>query len=226
MNRMRYAIGPPSLQLLLDDTENDIVCVQETWYTKQDLEHLNNLHPAGTGAATNGNIDCLYHGQPPGGVSILWRVEFDRVITPIKFDLDWLTGIMFEQDGRKYAIISVYIPYECNANEDIYLEKLGVLHSILDELDTTCVSILGDWNGDTSDPNSQFARHFKLFCLDTWLVLSDEILFPSNTFTQMSERWHTTAWLDHCLSSGDGHTVIEDMAVLYSTCCSDHIPIV
>ena len=41
----------------------------------------------------------------------------------------------------------------------------------------------------------------------------------------MSERWHTTSWLDHCVSSGDGHTVIKDMDVLYSTCCSDHIPI-
>ena len=51
------------------------------------------------------------------------------------------------------------------------------------------------------------------------------MLLPSITFTHMSERWHTTSWLDHCLSSGDGHTVIKDMAVLYSTCCSDHIPI-
>ena len=33
-----------------------------------------------------------------------------------------------------------------------YLEKLGVLHYILDELDTTCVSILGDWNGDIVTP--------------------------------------------------------------------------
>ena len=102
--------------------------------------------------------------------------QIDQFITPIKFDLDWLTGIMFEQDGRKYAIICVYMPYECNANEDIYLDKLGVLHSILDELDTTCVSILGDWNGDISDPNSQFARHLKLFCLDTGLVLSDNVI--------------------------------------------------
>ena len=48
---------------------------------------------------------------------------------------------MFEQDGRKYAIICVYMPYECNANEDIYLEKLGVLHSILDELDSIYLRI-------------------------------------------------------------------------------------
>ena len=120
---------------------------------------------------------------------------------------------------------SIDMPYECNANEDIYLEKLGKLHTILDELDTTCVSIIGDWNGDISDPNSQFARHLKLFCLDNGLVSSDEMLLPSNTFTHMSELWLTTSWLDHCLSSGDGHTVIIDIAMLYSTCCSDHIPI-
>ena len=59
----------PSLQLLLNDTENDIICVQERWHTKQDLEQLNNLHPAyhGTGAATIDNIDCLYHGHPREG---------------------------------------------------------------------------------------------------------------------------------------------------------------
>ena len=51
------------------------------------------------------------------------------------------------------------------------------------------------------------------------------MLLPSNTFTHMSERWHTTSWLDHCLSSGDGHNVINDINVLYSTCCCDHIPI-
>ena len=32
----------PSVQLLLDDTKNDIICVQETWYTK-DLQHLNDV---------------------------------------------------------------------------------------------------------------------------------------------------------------------------------------
>ena len=62
-----------------------------------------------------------------------------------------------------------------------------------------------------------------IFCSDIDLIISDEIMMPDDTFTHMSERWHTTLWLDHCVSSGDGHTVIKYMAVLYSTCCSDHI---
>ena len=35
---------------------------------------------------------------------------------------------MFNQDGKKYAVLSVYMPYECKANEDKYIGKLGVLH--------------------------------------------------------------------------------------------------
>ena len=62
------------------------------------------------GSATIDNRDSLYHGHPPGGVSILWRKKYDRFITPIKFEVDWLTGIMFNQDGKKYAALSVYMP--------------------------------------------------------------------------------------------------------------------
>ena len=73
-----------------------------------------------------------------------------------------------------------------------------MLQSILSELDTTCVSILGDWNADISDDSSIFAGHLRQFCSDTGLLLSDEVNLPSDTFT---ERWHTTSWLDHCLES-------------------------
>ena len=138
------------------------------------------------------------------------------------FKLHIYTGITFNQDGKKYAVLSVYMPYECKANEDKYNEKLGVLHDIFCELQTSCVSILGDWNADTSDRNSEFGRHIKLFCSDINLIISDESILPDDTFTHMSERWHTISWHDHCVSSGDGHTVIKNMAVLYSACCNDH----
>ena len=89
-----------------------------------------------------------------------------------------------------------------HVNEADYVEILGVLQSILSELDTTCVSILGDWNADISDDSSISAGHLRQFCSDTGLLLSDEVNLPSDTFTHVSERWHTTSWLDHCLSSG------------------------
>ena len=104
----------------------------------------------------------------PLGVSILWRICYDSVIRPFKSGVDWITGIVFD---KRYVISCVYMPYECHANEGDYVEKLGVLQSILSELDTTCVSILSDWNSDISDDSSIFAGHLRQFCSDTGLIV-------------------------------------------------------
>ena len=44
----------PTVQMLLNDNDNAIICMQETWFTKQNLANLNTLHPGflGTGVAT------------------------------------------------------------------------------------------------------------------------------------------------------------------------------
>ena len=96
---------------------------------------------------------------------------------------------------------------------------------MVEELDTTCISVLGDWNSDISDSESVFCRHFKQFCEENSWLLSSELLLPANSFTYLSERWDSTSWLDHCVSTSDGHNVIQSIYVLYSVCTSDHIPI-
>ena len=57
----------PDIVALLE--KGDIVCMQETWYSKQDLDILNNLHPnfSGTGVSTTDYQDGLVRGHPPGG---------------------------------------------------------------------------------------------------------------------------------------------------------------
>ena len=49
--------------------KGDIVFIQETWYSKQDLDILNNLHSyfSGTGVSTTDYYDGLVRGHPPGG---------------------------------------------------------------------------------------------------------------------------------------------------------------
>ena len=34
---------------------------------------------------------------------------------------------------------------------------------------------------------------------------------PANTFTYLSERWDSTSWLDHCVSTSDGDDMIKNM---------------
>ena len=35
-----------------------------------------------------------------------------------------------------------------------------------------------------------------------------------------------TSWLDHCISTQDGHNIINSMDVKYNLSCRDHIPLV
>ena len=39
-------------------------------------------------------------------------------------------------------------------------------------------------------------------------------------------RLGETSWLDHCISTQDGHSIINDMFVDYNLSCRDHIPLV
>ena len=72
-------------------------------------------------------MNCIM-GTPPGGVFILWRIYYDSVTTPLKYGVDWITGIVFD---NIYVILCVYMSYECDVNEADYVEKLGVLQSII-----------------------------------------------------------------------------------------------
>ena len=46
------------------------------------------------------------------------------------------------------------MPYESHDHEDLFLEHLDTLKAIIEDLNTTCISIVGDWNSDISDYES------------------------------------------------------------------------
>ena len=116
------------------------------------------------------------------------------------------------------------MPYECRDNEDSYLENLGTLKTIIDELDCTCISVVGDWNSDISDGAYLFGNHVRLFCSENNLILSCETHLPGGTFTHYSETWHITSWLDHCISTSDGNEIINSICIYYSINNADHLP--
>ena len=77
----------PTVNLLLQDSEIDIICFQETFLSKQDLSCLNTLHSdfQGIGVSTTDAREKLISGHPPGGVSILYRVKHAKCISPLFF---------------------------------------------------------------------------------------------------------------------------------------------
>ena len=108
-------------------------------------------------------------------------------------------------------------------NDDAFLECLGFLAATIEELDCTCITIIGDWNADVSNDKHQFGNYFNQFCSDIGLIISSELKLPEDSFTYKSYSWHTTSWIDHCVSSKDGHDIIHDMDILYPESTGDHV---
>ena len=227
-NNCNIMFERPSVVSLLNNPEFHIVCLQETWYSKQDLANINSLHSDfnGTGAATVDFRDSLCYGHRPGGVVILWRSIFNNCIAPIEIKCDWLAGIMCTYENKRHAIICVYMPCMStqSINDDVFLECLGFLAATIEELDCTCITIIGDWNADVSNDKHQFGNYLNQFCSDIGLIISSELKLPEDSFTYKSDSWHTTSWIDHCVSSKDGHDIIHDMEILYPKSTGDHVP--
>ncbi|CAJ1050753.1 uncharacterized protein LOC114150994 [Xyrichtys novacula] len=84
---------------------------------------------------------------------------------------------------------------------------------------------MGDLNADISDDKSLFGWHLMQFCHDSKLVLSSKKFLPVDSFTYISEAWHTTSWLDHVIFRADAHDSLEKFEFLYGLTATDHLPV-
>ena len=217
---------------LLQDSENDIICFQETLYSKQDLGFLNSLHPEfqGIGVSTTDAREKIISSHPPGGVAILYRVKHAKCIYPLYFNLDWVIGVSINIGNRKHVILCVYMKTASGGqgeHKEIFQGQLEELNLIINDLDTTSVTIIGDWNSDLTKQTHPHGPLLRQFSNDNGLIISSEQCLPDNSFTYISEmRIGDTSWLDHCVSTQDGHNVISNMYVDYTLSFRDHVPLV
>ena len=114
------------------------------------------------------------------------------------------------------------MPCESTGHEDEYLDKLGKIKCILLDLKCTCVIIIGDWNANIH--GSTFGDHLANFIEEENLEFSSKLMLPANTFSFISEAWNTTSWLDHCVSTSDGNSIIKSMEIDYDGAVGDHFP--
>ena len=103
------------------------------------------------------------------------------------------------------------MPYHCQANEESYVNNLGALSALIEELDITCFVIVGDWNANISEANNLFAKHLVNFFKDQSLVLSSHALFPSNIFTY-------TAHIPELTEVNNSCAIVEKLIRGSSTC--------
>ena len=72
-------------------------------------------------------------------------------------------------------------------NDDVFRECLGFLAATIEELDCTCITIIGDWNADVSNDKHQFGNYLNQFCSDIGLIISSELKLPEDSFTSLTK---------------------------------------
>ena len=164
---------------MLQDSENDIICFQETFYSKQDLGYLNTLHSEfqGIGVSTTDASDKLLSTHPPGGVAILYRVKHAKCISPIYFNLDWVVGISINIDNKVHVILCVYMKTASGGRGDhneIFQGQLEELKLIINDLNTTSVTIIGDLNADLTKPTHPHGPLLRQLSNENGLIISSE----------------------------------------------------
>ena len=195
----------PTIKHMLDDNSIDIMCLQETFLSKQDLSCLNVIDKdfLGVGASSTDLSDKIITGHPYGGVAILYKTKFAKCITPIYFNLDWVIGISINNGSNKHVVLCVYLKSVSGGDEDhngIFQGQLEELKCIINELDTTSVNIIGDLNADLVNISHPHGPLLKQFVSDNGLIISSDNLLPDDSFTFISEmRPGETSW---CLIAG------------------------
>ena len=207
-------------------TDNDIVCLQETWLSKQQEGDLKCMNNKCNDVANSPNDDAcgVIVGRRKEGVAILWNTKFDRYITPQKYDYDWVVSIEISHDHKKMYIFNVYLPCDNRENEVEYLDRLAKLHKLIAECDSSCMTIIGDFNANVNT-RANFAVLLEEFCEQFSYVWTSCQRLPSDTYTYVSDAWCSQSWLDHCISTEYGNDIITNAHVVYESIQSDHLPV-
>ena len=89
------------------------------------------------------------------------------------------------------SFINVYLPYCCESNTDTYLEYLGKLGELCEDIQHPNMCIIGDFNASN---NNMFGPLLNSFCQDLNLTISDEAMLPKKSFTYVSDAHNTCSW--------------------------------
>ena len=117
-----------------------------------------------------------------------------------------------------------YLPYECDMFCDDYCLYLENLNGIIEPADTPYVYILGNFNADIQSQSIFGSELIKFGDLNN-LRFIDKSMPSSETFTLVSQAHGTTSWLDHCITTTAGESLIANVSVLNDIACFDHVPL-
>jgi hypothetical protein len=134
-----------------------------------------------------------------------------------------LIGFDIVINNTSLLFINVYMPYDCNENEEEFRYYLGKVSDIIDDYHSPNVFILGDFNANIRKP-TRFGNIVNMYCNDENLIMADKLLLPTDSYTFVSSAHDTVSWLDHVITTNSGNALVSDITVLLDFITSDHLP--
>nr|XP_053609838.1 uncharacterized protein LOC128674882 [Plodia interpunctella] len=206
--------------------EYDIIALQETWLTNEDISFLNTISDdfSSTGVSAMDTSTGPIRGRPYGGVALLWRRSVFLNVIVIECDNPRICAIKVISNERSFLVMCVYMPTDENPNLAEFTDVLSAVSAIIDTCNIDCVYILGDFN---AHPYEQFYYELLNFCSDLeWSCVDFDMLgLASSTHTYVSEINGSRRWLDHILTSKAAVNSIQNVYVVYDVFWSDHYPL-
>ena len=206
--------------------QNDLILIQESWLYPDQLSYVSNLCEefSSFSLSSMSTENKLIRGRPHGGISIMWRKTLSRGVKIIQYDDERILGIELKTSDFIILILCIYMPYECNEFYDDFCFYLDKVKCIIESANTPYVFVMGDFNADIKS-SSIFGSELIEFCNMNDLCFIDKSMLLSDTFTYVSQSHNTTSWLDHCITTGAGKSIVTRMDIVDNIVCSDHLPL-
>ena len=121
-------------------------------------------------------------------------------------------------------VLNVYLPYQCDDNYNVFVEYIGKLSALIDEVSTSNLILLDDFNAAV---NTTFESELVDLCTSYKLIISDYITYgrDSGQFTYVSNAHYSTSWLDHIVCSHDIYSKLTLIKIHDKLPSSDHLPL-
>ena len=206
--------------------QNDLILIQESWLYPDELSYVSNLCEefSSFSLSSMSAENKLIRGRPHGGISIMWRKTLSRGVKIIRYDDERILGIELKTSDFIILILCIYMPYECNELYDDFCFYLDKVKCIIESANTPYVFAMGDFNADIKS-SSIFGSELIEFCNMNDLSFIDKSMLLSDTFTYVSQSHSTTSWLDHCITTRAGKSIVTKMDIVDNIVCSDHLPL-
>ena len=166
----------------------------------------------------------LVEGRPHGGISIMWRKSISNDINIVQYDDNRILGLEIKTNDFSLLFLCIYLPYECDAFYDDYCFYLNKLQCIIESSNTPYIFAMGDYNANIKS-ESVFGSELTEFCDLNNLCFIDKSSLSPDSYTFISQAHHTTSWLDHCISTVSGESIISNVYIVDDIVCSDHFPL-